>query len=291
MKIWLCTVSKDFPENYQIGIQAGKWGVESRYERRIREVGPGDLLIFIVAGKYRSIHAVESGPFVEDTPLWPPRNGDLFPHRIRIGPALYRGQAEVRDLVPKISFMKGTPTGWMCTIRGVSGIFNGHLTPEDVEVIKANLHPTVAGGADAKSVAVEPIAEVPSPRKVAIQVVGADMERALMSLLPSLDLKPVSGVSGFTPTKFEAIRVLCQGRDGVFTVVHLHRGQAPTETVLEVLHEMSWTRQNLAGGRDVRGLILSESADSSLAAIVQEVPNLSIKHYRLTIELSNGSAA
>jgi len=293
MKTWLCTVSNRFPENYEIGLHAGKWGVEERYKHRIAEVKPGDLLVFMVAGQYRSIHRIESAPFREETALWPPKDGDLFPHRIHIGPALFRGKADARDLAPMISFMKVVDV-WGGTIQGASGVFNGRLTDEDVELIQKHLHTGIGAEADVRrsSTAASSAETEPESRKVAFQVVGRDMEQALLSLLPALGLSPVPAAdSSFQSPKSEAIRVLCKDRAGVFTVVHLHRGQAPTETLLEVLHEMSWTRQQLAKGRDVKGVILAEAADAGLTSMAGEVPNLAIKHYRLTIELTNGSAA
>ena len=48
---------------------------------------------------------------------------------------------------------------------------------------------------------------------------------------------------------------------------------------------MSWTRQNLASGKDVRGIIFTEAADKTLVEIVKEVQNVEIQYYRVAIEL------
>jgi hypothetical protein len=294
MKTWLCVVSNRFPENYEIGIHAGTWGVEARYQGRIAEVSPGDQLIFMVAGQYRSIHQIESEPYSDDRPLWPPKDGDLFPHRVRIGPALFRGKADAKELASQISFMS-VVNAWGGTIQGASGVFNGRLTDEDVELIKRHMHRAIIPASENRPAVTSPsggAGRTSEPGKIAFQVIGKDMEQALFSLLPALGLTPVPPTSPtFDSPRSEAIRVLCKDRRGVFNVVHLHRGQAPTETLLDVLHEMSWTRQQLADGKDVKGVILAEAADASLTAMAGEVPGLSIKHYRLTIELTNGSAA
>ena len=49
---YLCSVSGNFPENYQIGLRAGVWGVEEKYANKIEHVCPGDRLVFVVGGAY-----------------------------------------------------------------------------------------------------------------------------------------------------------------------------------------------------------------------------------------------
>ena len=48
---------------------------------------------------------------------------------------------------------------------------------------------------------------------------------------------------------------------------------------------MSWVRQTLAGSKNVRGIILTESANNTLSQIVKEVPNVDLRFYRIGIEL------
>ena len=88
MKTYICTVSNKFPENYQIGIQAGLWGVEEKYKNRILKVQQGDQLVFIVGGVYRTLHRIESQVFIDETPLWPEKDGSIFPYRIKISKSI-----------------------------------------------------------------------------------------------------------------------------------------------------------------------------------------------------------
>jgi hypothetical protein len=53
---------------------------------------------------------------------------------------------------------------------------------------------------------------------------------------------------------------------------------------------MSWARQNLSGSKDASGIILTESANESLKAIVSEIPNVTLRFYRIGIELVGESA-
>jgi len=82
------------------------------------------------------------------------------------------------------------------------------------------------------------------------------------------------------------IDLLCrEKRGGNFVVIELKKGEAPNQTMLQILFYMSWVRQNMAQGKDVRGVILTETADSALVEIVKEVPNVDIQYYRLSVEL------
>ncbi len=70
-----------------------------------------------------------------------------------------------------------------------------------------------------------------------------------------------------------------------FVVIELKKGEAPHETLLQILRYMSWVRQHLAKDKDVRGIILSEAADTSLIEVVKEVPSVEIRYYRLSLDL------
>lgn len=293
MSIFLCAVSSRSPENYQIGIHAMRWGVEEKYAGKISGVRKGDTLVFLVAGAYRSIHRIESSPFIEDRPLWPPKDDSIFPHRIKISAPIYQGSAHANDLFTQISFMRNTER-WQGTVQGGNGIFNPRLTQDDLEVIKSHLHPAIEAGAAGSSA--PPTSSHPQPavdrQKVLFQLYSADLERALVSLLPILGLAPVVGMSGMMPKKSgEASHMVCTDQLKNHVVLHLHRGQAPHETLLNLLHDMSWVRQNVAGVREVRGLLLSETLDQTMKDLIGEVTNIEAKTYRLSLELSEENVA
>lgn len=306
MSIYLCAVSNRFPENYQIGLHALRWGVEERYAGKIRGVRKGDTLVFLVGGEYRSVHRIESDPFVDHKPLWPPKGGSLFPHRIAISPPRYRGHANANQLASQISFMR-TTRNWHGTVQGHNGVLNPRLTPEDLALIKRHLHPVVAPAAQSASQTPPPLPPTPAPKpqapaavpqpaagrqEILFQFYSADLERALLSLLPGLGLAAVPGAVERMPRlEGGASHLVCRDSAGRHVVVHMHRGQAPQETLLRLLHDMSWVRQNLGGVRDVRGLLLTESMDPLLKALVSEVPNIQARTYRLAIELNGESAA
>src|SRR5438552_10066834 len=123
MKTFLCVVSPRFPENYHIGVQARTWGVEAAYERKIRQTSPGDEIVFLASRQIRSIHTIESDVYKDNHPLWPPKDGDLFPYRVRISRPTHVGDIASSDFVPTISFMRAVDV-WTGTIQGPNGVFN-----------------------------------------------------------------------------------------------------------------------------------------------------------------------
>ena len=143
---------------------------------------------------------------------------------------------------------------------------------------------------------VEPRAEVKESLRAAeepkiqnlFRLIGSDVLESLKRILPSLGLVRYNGTD--FPREYDlgygGNVVLCRKvEDGDLVIVDFNRGEAPSDTLLRLLHYMSWVRQNLAGSKGVSGIILTESANESLKAIVSEVPNVSLRYYRIGIEL------
>lgn len=286
MKTYLCVVSPRFPENYHIGIQSRTWGVEARYQNRIRQTFPGDEIVFLASRQLRSIHKIESEVYNDNRPLWPPKDGDLFPYRVKISQPTHVGEISSTDFVPKISFMHAVDV-WTGTIQGPNGVFNDRLTADDVSFIKSRLKALPALGPEAARAAEQP--EI----KNLFRLIGSDVLESLKRILPSLGLKRFNGAD--FPAEYDAgfggTVILCtDNKTGDFVVVDFNRGEAPADTLIRVLHYMSWVRQTLAGNKDVRGIVLTESANETLSTVVKEVPNVDLQLYRIGIELISGAA-
>jgi len=296
MSIYLCSVTNRFPENYEIGLHARRWGVEEKYASKIRGVRKGDTLVFLVGGDYRSVHQIESGPIIERNLLWPPKDGSVFPHRIEIGPALYRGRASGGALAKEISFMKDKQV-WTGTVQGGNGIFNNRLTSEDLAAIQRELHPVMVPQEETPLPEPARVKSAPEqiPRErqqMLFQFYSADLERAMISLLPRLGLRPIDGNGKNLPHgEKDTSRMVCLDSRGHHVVVHLHCGNAPVETLLHLLHDISWVRQNLDNVKEVRALLLTETLEPTLKDLISEVPNIEARTYRLAIELDGGQVA
>lgn len=280
MKTYLCAVSPQLPENYQIGLQALTWGVEKRYRKRIAKVRKGDELVFLSRNS-KSIHRIEGPVYKDETVLWPPKKGDIFPYRIKISKPLYRGEIPPNKFSSEISFMRDTDA-WGGTIQGASGVFNDRLTEEDVNFIRSRLRKIpVAKQVTARA------AEEPKIKNL-FRLIGFDVLQSLKRILPELGLERFNGKD--FPAEYDlgygGNVILCKDtRTGAFVVVDFNRGEAPAETLIRVLHYMSWVRQTLAGSKDVRGIVLTETANQTLSTVVKEVPNVDLQLYRIGIEL------
>lgn len=287
MANYLCSIPSQLEENYQIGVRSGVWGVEEKYSHRIKPVQAGDKVVFIVGGRYRSVHRIESQPFIDNTELWPRKDGSLFPHRIRMSRPEFEGDFPASQLADQISFMKGK--AWPGTIQGPNGVFNDRLTDRDLQLIASHLGAAMGAAEPPPRSEETPKARQSRERQEALlRFYEDDIEARLLAYLPQLGLRLFAGSDGRSGRQYVCpvgrIDLLCTEEKSNFVVVELKKGEAPEQTLLQLLRYMSWVRQNLAKGRDVRGIIVAESADQNLRQIVGEVPGVSIQYYRVAID-------
>lgn len=277
--IYLCSVSGRFPENLEIGIRAGVWGVEEKYERKIAPVREGDTLVFLLGGEFRSVHRVESDPFTDSELLWPEKDGSRFPHRVRIGPPLHIGPVPVDEVVDGISFMRDKEK-WQGTVQGPNGVFNTRLTPEDLEHITARMVRPGPRAAPAPTLA-EGQARVP------LSFLQDQLEAAFAALLGDLGLRGAPPGLGDPLSSGEAFRLLAEDTaDGAVVVLLLDPGKGAAPLLLQALRHISEVRGRLPKGRRVRALILSNHVTDELRLVVDEIPTLHVRQFRLRFALN-----
>ena len=81
MRYWICVIT---PENYEIAIQNGIWGVSTRYKNILDQSSIGDKLIFYIIGrKLGGCFEVESKPRSGPYSLF---KGGSYGHQIKIEP-------------------------------------------------------------------------------------------------------------------------------------------------------------------------------------------------------------
>lgn len=272
MATYLCAVSGRFPENYHIGIQAGVWGVEEKYQGKIAGLQPDDQIVFLLNSRFRSIHRVLSRPFKDDSELWPQKDGSFFPHRVKIGPAIYVGEVAPSVFSEAISFMKDKQK-WQGTVQGPNGVLNPKLTDEDREFLTARMMKV--------DEAVSPRPEVEAPEA------AVPVSRGLADILAAIDLVALRELHRTT----DGTILHCVSADRrTHTVVCFCQAKASGSTILEALREMSRLRQAESGKRDIRGLIFAQDAEPEVPAYLSQVPNLDLRRYRVTLALDNGDA-
>jgi hypothetical protein len=282
MANYVAAVPKSLQENYQIALHAGTWGVEEKWEQKIRSLRPGDLLLFLVENAFRSLHRVDAAPYVDHTPLWPDKNGDVFPNRVKISDAIAAGEVDLNHVAPSISFLKDLqrPYG---AFQGGNGVLNDRMTDADMAVIREGFSTPVR-----RELKIDPeeARRAIHRQTIIFSLYQDDLEERVLELLPSKGLRILPG-GRHVVAGSETIDALASDDRGRLVVVAINRGLAPQEMLLKILRQMSWARQNRAEGKDVRGILIAEAADRMLLDLAREVPNLSIQYYRLKLELAD----
>jgi RecB family endonuclease NucS len=68
-------------------------------------------------------------------------------------------------------------------------------------------------------------------------------------------------------------------------VVELKRGMASDDALAQVLRYIGWVKENLANGRNVRGLILAEGKDEKLKYALKSVSNVKVLRFKISIQI------
>ena len=276
--IYLCAVSQRFPENLDIGIHARVWGVEERYAAKISRVRPGDTLVFLVGGDFRSVHRIESKPYEDSSLLWPEKNGSRFPHRVRISPPLFRGAVHVPPLSQKISFMRGRER-WSGTVQGAHGVFNPKMTEDDLRLITSRMTPVAAPATAPSPIPVE-------PARIPLGLLEDQMGQAVIDLFAAMGLRQTSDDTHILLSEGEAYRVLATDRhDGARVVVLLDPGKGTASLVLQALRHLSELRAEGGARASVRAIVLSDRLSDELVRVTREIPALEARQFRVRIEL------
>ena len=86
------------------------------------------------------------------------------------------------------------------------------------------------------------------------------------------------------PTDVGIIDLLCT-RDDEFVVIELKRSKSSDNVIGQISRYMGWVQKHLSEGKPVYGLILSYESDLSLKYAILPHPNISLKYYKLKLEL------
>jgi hypothetical protein len=89
--VYWVTVGAGRQENFEIGMREGLWGVPEDYSDRLKNVQPGDKLIFYGRDVGFALCEVKSKPFHGSERVWP---DGPYPYRIRVTPPLKRNVAD-----------------------------------------------------------------------------------------------------------------------------------------------------------------------------------------------------
>jgi RecB family endonuclease NucS len=72
---------------------------------------------------------------------------------------------------------------------------------------------------------------------------------------------------------------------GDFVVIELKCGKATDSALSQLLRYMGWVKENLAGEKNVRGLILAEGTDDKLKFAMKFVSNVKVLTYKVSLQI------
>lgn len=142
----LCMVE----ENYLIAKREGLFGVTQRAKHVLERISVGDLVTFYISKKkadspfnhplhkvqqFRGVARVSSSAFESDDVIWPLRDNEIFPYRMRLQ-FLSDDKVEAKRVVTKLSFVRNE-IYWALPLR------KGYeeITEKDFEVIQQAMEP------------------------------------------------------------------------------------------------------------------------------------------------------
>lgn len=112
--------------------------------------------------------------------------------------------------------------------------------------------------------------------------------RDLNQIETDLELYSKEGVTGRQfNTEVGRIDILAVDKNGDFVVIELKAGTASNSVIGQILGYISWVRQNISQGRNVRGIIIADDFDKRVKYASSEMPNISLKKYEVTFILKD----
>ena len=106
--------------------------------------------------------------------------------------------------------------------------------------------------------------------------------RNLNQIESGLELYSNEGITGRQfNTEVGRIDILALDRNSNFVVIELKAGVANYSVVGQILGYIGWVRQNLAKGKEVRGIIIADDFDKKLRYASPEIANISLKRYEV----------
>ena len=125
--------------------------------------------------------------------------------------------------------------------------------------------------------------EISSEAEISLE---RDLEEYIIRNLDQIDeglkLYSKEGVSGRQfNTNIGKVDILSVDKNNNFVVIELKAGTANYSVIGQVLGYIHEVRQNIASGKEVKGIIIADDFEKKLMAAVFEIPHVSLKKYRV----------
>lgn len=131
----------------------------------------------------------------------------------------------------------------------------------------------------------------PSPEEGGEFAYESDLRDFLASNLNLLEsgLRLYEEEGGITGVEFPAgdrsIDMLAVDETGAYVVIELKVSQGHETAVGQIAYYLTWVRENLAQGKEVRGIILARKPSESLKMAARALQSVRVLSYRLSVEV------
>lgn len=113
------------------------------------------------------------------------------------------------------------------------------------------------------------------------------LARNLGLIEKGLRLFAEEGITGVEyPAGSGSIDLLCLDRCGAYVVVELKVSRGDDKAVGQIARYLTWVRENLAEGKEVRGILIARNPSDNLKAAAQALPNVSVYAYELSVDVT-----
>ena len=104
-----------------------------------------------------------------------------------------------------------------------------------------------------------------------------------------LFIDPEGNIGKQYPTDIGNIDILAEDPDtGPYVVIELKKGREPDTVVGQTLRYMGWVEENLCEeGQSVKGLVICRERDPRLTYALKVTPNVEVKFYKASFQLSS----
>ncbi len=83
------------------------------------------------------------------------------------------------------------------------------------------------------------------------------------------------------------IDILAEQCDGSLLVVGIDVNDNPITSCASLLGQIAWVREHLAGGREVRGSLVTQAISEGLRYVVSETPSLQLSEFELQVRIQD----
>ena len=80
------------------------------------------------------------------------------------------------------------------------------------------------------------------------------------------------------------IDLLCVDEDKNFVIIEIKKEKGSDKTIGQITRYMGWVKENLAGDRKVRGIIIANKVDEKLEYSASVLSNIDIKYYKIELK-------